>query len=292
MAYKRLVSPGGGALTPYVQPATSLTKWVKPVTAVVPWNKPITSLATRIQPVTSLAPWVKATTSLAVRVEPVRAVVRATSSTTPAPPKQRSQRAKSAQATPFAPVPESLLNHPQYVGARTSKAAYPRWLWGLLEDRPQDASQVAHDDPGRYGGEGYRYDTRSPAELIKAGAFTGRGQSLNITEHQAGHTLKSALVSLATERSGSEIIRGAHKEPGFTYHVKGLGKHNTFDVTDFYRPGFWAASAVDQREVVTTHVGLSQVHSVEDHARRQTILHPFTPITGVATKNLIHNWDE
>ena len=292
MAWKRLPPSSSTALTPYVKPVNFLTPYVKPTTTLVPWTKPAAALVPWKKPVTSVAPWVKPKTALAARVEPVRTIVRATSSATLAPIKQRSQRARNALATPIAPVPPSLVDHPQYVGASSSRAEYPRWLWGLLENRPEDASQIAHDDSGRYAGEGYRYDTRAPSELIKAGAFTGRGQSLNITEHQAGQTLKSALVSLATERSGSEIIRDVHKEPGFTYHVKDLGKHNTFDVTDFYRPGIWAASAVDQREVVTTHVGLNQVQSVEDHARRQTILHPFTPITGIATKDLIHDWDE
>jgi hypothetical protein len=206
-------------------------------------------------------------------------------------------RAKTATA----PTPD-IRAHPEFVGSHNGHESYPKsYILGFIpfgREVPDNAAKIAHDDPGRYEGQGVRFDTRSPTTMMgkKNRAFVGRGKNLNITEHQLGgyrdtpsgpvsRLEDSALVSFSRTQKGIEPVRDGKE--GYVYFAD-LKKHNSFNAELFYKPTGTAADIKKQDEVVTTKVGLTDVTAVFDTKRNKTIKYPFTPRSDLAVSDFSH----
>lgn len=205
-----------------------------------------------------------------------------------------------APAKSFLPLPEHHsppTGHPDFIGSEKSRSDYPPTTVGIGRYRlalpasfgrqtPDDASKIAHDDPGRYGGLAYRYDLRGPDELREAGGrgFVSRKSgvegNLNITDHQLGGARlnESRLVSFAkTYKAADEFGKTAAKrQDGWIYETS-LEKHNTFDVASFYRPSLMSANVDKQQEVVATLGSFADVRSATRPSTGESIAWPFTP---------------
>lgn len=183
---------------------------------------------------------------------------------------------------PAKPASTIDRSHPDYVGAQTSKDAYPKSFLLGRPQRPMQANQVAHDDTdARYGGPAHRWDTRSPEDLQKEpSGFHARGKGLDLWKHQTNegnYLSQSGLVSFSKTREGTHEVRDTKRSmgapSGFTYEVEDLDPHHTFDLSKFSRQRF-----PNQSEVSTARsVPLASVKSVVDHERGKEIRWPRTP---------------
>lgn len=270
------------AMTKYTPPITAVTKYKPPQTAVVKYKPPPRQVVKYKAPQTAVALYKppRSSRSNTTRAMSTRSMAPVESS----PPRKRAQTAATPQP--------DIRNHPDFVGSRGSHKDYPTsYLLGFIpigRDIPDVASKIAHDDTGRYEGPAVRFDQRTPEDMMKAGAFRGRGASLNITDHQlGGHRLDdSGLVSFSRTHVGTQPIRGSRD--GFLYFAE-LGQHNTFDVERFYKPSMMSADVRAQQEVASTKVDLTQVTAVYDTKRNQTIRHPFTPRSDLAMDDFSHS---
>lgn len=217
---------------------------------------------------------------------------------------------KSSLTMPDPPAKSSIADQPGYVGSRCSTVDYPLnrlastakfiehslALIGCDKQRPDNAHDIAYNDPIRYSGPGWRVDGRGPEEMrtnYPQGFTSKGGTDLSITNHIKGGMFseQTGFVSFASCVRGSDIVQDLLERtlyPGKTlykYQFTANGS-NSFELDKT-----WHLKQLHTREaeVLTTSIDLGSISSVEELKGGKTTKYhyPFTPITGVSIDTMV-----
>ena len=121
----------------------------------------------------------------------------------------------------------------------------------------------------------YRFDRRSPEEILKAGGFLAKGINTNIEDHLSYRTFNSSsFISTTKDFKVAWRFFHAYSESGYIYSLKNEGS-NRVDISLEYLNNYKNPYFYDYEVLFKNKIPIEQIHSCWEAQKTTTLREGF-----------------
>ena len=117
----------------------------------------------------------------------------------------------------------------------------------------------------------YRFDTRSPEEILKNGGFHSKGENFDIKTHLLNKSNNNGFISTTKDLKVAYRFFNAHSKNGYIYTIKNIGK-NRIDLPNEFsplkNPYFYDAEVLFKKKIPSEQIHAYQAVGITESYKK------------------------